>query len=52
MVWNTARRGPEMENLIEVAKATMISAEARKGIPRFPRPRRRRRTPGVPQRPE
>ena len=31
MVWNTARtEALEMENLIEVAKATMISAEARK----------------------
>ena len=31
LVWNTARvEALEMENLIEVAKATMISAEARK----------------------
>jgi succinate dehydrogenase / fumarate reductase flavoprotein subunit len=31
MAWNTARtEALEMENLIEVAKATMISAEARK----------------------
>ena len=45
-VFNTARiEALEVENLIEAAKATMISAAARPGKPWRPRPRRLPRTP-------
>ena len=40
-VFNTARvEALELDNLIEVARATLVSAEARAGEPRRARPRR------------